>query len=105
MTTFVGVHYTDGPCSGKYSIVSYSSTAPQTTTCGKKTYYLTYGQNNTATASVQQPAGFQPLHTTEAMTGWNDLRKVVNKTLPGELHRADIYLRRALRELRRVKVQ
>lgn len=104
MTSFIGVHFTDGPCAGKYQVLNVYGAQPATTKCGGRTYYLTYGQNNTASASVQSTAGASQALGHEAMRGWEEIRRVVNKTLPHELHAADVYLRRALRDLRRVSL-
>lgn len=102
---FYGVHFTDGPCNGKYTLLDVQGKPPATTKCGGKLYYLTYTGPENATASLQKPAVPVGVSAGSAMSAWNQLRHTINHTLPGELHLASRYLRESLHELRNIRVR
>lgn len=102
---FVGVHFTDGPCAGKYTLLDFQGSPPATTRCGGKIYYLSYTGPENADGSLTKPAAPVGVTAGSSMSAWNQLRHTINVTLPGELHLASKYLRESLHELRNIRVR
>lgn len=101
----ISVTFEGGPCDQKVQLVAATSVNSGQVPCGGIFYTVL---SRTATSAVvgapstPTPAGNS---TVDATRGWADLRHVVSTTLPTELHQANVILRGALRELRRVRVR